>query len=312
LKETSKIFLLSPNNNSVFGGIKIINLHASLLSSDYNVFIAEPNKQINKWLHKPYCNIVSYKDVILDSNENDIVLCYWNDKLTIETAFNSKAERKYFLSLNTQPRFRYKKIENIGEEVYNLNWTNILCTSDYLKSNIEEHSKNTSLITIGVDTSIFYKKDKIKNTAAYFDRRGSFVDKNIDFLKSIGLKLLPIKNKTEVEVSEILGKAEYFLSITEGLFPTEITNRKKVEGWNMPAQEAMACGCKVIGYTAGAAPFMTNETSWVVEDYIEEEFKQKIREAINSNETKTVKAINVINTSYSLTNMIDTLLKGIE
>ncbi|WP_449400589.1 glycosyltransferase [Chryseobacterium wanjuense] len=81
--------------------------------------------------------------------------------------------------------------------------------------------------------------------------------------------LVPIDNKSELEVAEIMKKSTIFLSF----------NHK--EGFGLPPTEAMSCGCYVIGYTGqGGKEYFKSEFSIPVEDGNIIEFVQKIEETI--------------------------------
>ena len=314
------IFLLSPNNESVHGGIKIINQHAWLLKEHgHEVIIADFYGKKATWLARPFDKIISYSDV-KNLSKTDIVVAYWNGIQDVSVAFSGKA-KKYFVVLNTQPPSVKEapiaiQIDNdmIGEEVFNLKWDGILCTTEYLKNLCFEYDKEASLITVGVDTNLFVPGNKIPNTVAYFPRRGTFVDNNRKFITDLGLTLIPIDNKPETVVAKILSESEYFLSITTGVFwnchSLKGEPRPAIEGWNMPVHEAMACGCSVIGYRANSAPFMNNDTCYLVEDDNEEMFRSKIIEAIKDNKKKFENAMNIAR-YYSFDMMYETLARGL-
>lgn len=312
-----RFFLVSPANNSIFGGIKIINLHAHLLEqAGHEVYIADHCGVNNYWMHKSFKRVISCEKIGLKIDNEDAIICYWNSKVEVEIFNKYPFNKKYFVALNTQPKVSFNGEKYLyGEDIYDLSWDAILCSSEYLKDCIKEHNKSPKLIKIGADEEIFKPKEKVKNTVAYFDRRGSFVEKNKEFLNYLGLSLVPIKNKKELEVAEILSNSEYFLSITEGLFEPAITGRDRVEGWNMPAQEAMLSGCAVIGYTAKSAPFMRDDNSWIVNDYDEDQFRVKIIECLNTTDEiryeKIENGVNLIKDKYSLSDMNQTLLEAL-
>jgi hypothetical protein len=315
------IYLVSPDNESVHGGIKIINQHALLLSQHgHNVKIADPNCKVSKWMSNAFTNVVGY-DVVMNSRAKDTVVVYWNGCRDINAAFKGNA-KKFFVALNTQPPSVTDapvkiEIENdmVGESVFTMNWDGILSTTKYLQDICAEYGKVAAPITIGVDTSLFAPGDKDKNTVAFFPRRGDFVANNVAFLEKLGLILVPIQDQPEKEVAKILSKCEFFFSITTGLFfnckSLQGKLRPAMEGWNMPVHEAMACGCAVVGYKAYAAPLMDDSTAWVAKDYDEEHFRQKVQECLAADRSVVVDRAVEQARHYSMDMMYETFAKGI-
>ena len=67
-------------------------------------------------------------------------------------------------------------------------------------------------------------------------------------------KFIPIENKNEKEVAQIMKESAFFL------------NFNRCEGFGLPAAEAMACGCYVIGYHGqGGKEYFKSEFSSIVE-----------------------------------------------
>jgi hypothetical protein len=316
------IYLVSPDNESVHGGIKIINQHASLLAQHgHEVKLADPNGKVSTWMKNPFADVVDYQ-IVERAREGDIVVTYWNGHRDIDVAFKSSAKR-FFVSLNTQPPSVLDDypvevaVENdmVGEAVFTKEWDGFLCTTSYLRDICKEYGKEASLITVGVDTSLFAPGDKESGTVAFFPRRGDFVVNNREFIEKLGLVLVPIQDQPEEGVANILSRSEFFLSITTGLFfnckSLEGKPRPAMEGWNMPVHEAMACGCAVIGYKAYASPFMEEGTAWVAQDCDEEHFRQKIQECLSA-DRKGVVAKSVEEAGrYSMEMMYETFAKGI-
>jgi glycosyltransferase involved in cell wall biosynthesis len=67
-------------------------------------------------------------------------------------------------------------------------------------------------------------------------------------------KLIPIENKTEQQVAEIMKDSLIFLSFSYQ------------EGFSLPPMEAMMCGCLVIGYEGrGGREYFNSEFSYPIE-----------------------------------------------
>jgi glycosyltransferase involved in cell wall biosynthesis len=96
-------------------------------------------------------------------------------------------------------------------------------------------------IHYGIDKALFnFSADKKKQIAFMPRRLPQDIIQVINILKFRGalgdFELVPIDNKTEQEVAVILRESLIFLSFSDR------------EGYGLPPQEALACGCIVIGY----------------------------------------------------------------
>jgi len=99
----------------------------------------------------------------------------------------------------------------------------------------------TYKMTLGIDTTVFSYADKKQKQICFMPRKlTDDVRQVILILKLRGKlkdwKLVPIDNKTEQEVAEIMKQSTFFLSFNHR------------EGFGLPPVEAMACGCYVVGY----------------------------------------------------------------
>ena len=111
----------------------------------------------------------------------------------------------------------------------------------------------------GIDQSIFsYEPEKKKRQLAFMlHKTPEDVVQVINILKFRGalkdFHLAPIENRSETEVAAILKESAIFLS-----FATR-------EGFSLPAAEAMACGCIVVGYHGmGGREYFKPEFSYPV------------------------------------------------
>ncbi|MBT2620641.1 glycosyltransferase [Chryseobacterium sp. ISL-6] len=135
-------------------------------------------------------------------------------------------------------------------------------------------ASNILKMRLGVDHNIFnYSENKEKQICFMPRKLGDDVTQVISILKQRGSlhgwKLVPIDNKSEHEVADIMKKSIFFLSF----------NHK--EGFGLPPVEAMSCGCYVIGYRGqGGKEYFKDEFSNYVEDGNIIEFVEKIEESI--------------------------------
>ncbi|WP_370897557.1 glycosyltransferase [Chryseobacterium gossypii] len=158
---------------------------------------------------------------------------------------------------------------------------------------------------LGINNDIFSYSDNKEKQICFMPRKlGDDVTQVISILKQRNAlkdwRLVPIDNKTEAEVAEIMKKSTFFLSF----------NHK--EGFGLPPAEAMSCGCYVIGYTGqGGKEYFKPEFSSAVEDGNIIEFVQKIEASIKAYENnpgdilqKGKRASSYVSENYSLENEI--------
>jgi len=133
---------------------------------------------------------------------------------------------------------------------------------------------NIYRMILGIDNTIFnYSAEKRKQICFMPRKMEEDIIQVIHILKQRGKvqnwDFVSIDNKTEKEVSEIMKKSIFFLSF----------NRN--EGFGLPAAEAMACGCYVIGYHGqGGKEYFKPEFSTIIEAGNIIEYVKEIEEKI--------------------------------
>ena len=158
-------------------------------------------------------------------------------------------------------------------------------------------------LRLGIDESVFNYSSNKKKQIAFMPRKlEEDVVQVINILKSRNniknWEFIPISNKNEIEVAQIMKESAIFLSFNHR------------EGFGLPPAEAMACGCIVIGYTGkGGDEYFKEEFSYRVDDRDVIGFVKKIENVIKQYDLnknlmldKSKKASEFILNEYSLIN----------
>ena len=117
----------------------------------------------------------------------------------------------------------------------------------------------TYKITLGINHSIFNYSDKKQTQICFMPRKLMEDARQVILILKLrknlkDWKFIPIENKNEKEVAQIMKESAFFL------------NFNRCEGFGLPAAEAMACGCYVIGYHGqGGKEYFKPEFSSIVE-----------------------------------------------
>jgi glycosyltransferase involved in cell wall biosynthesis len=121
----------------------------------------------------------------------------------------------------------------------------------------------------------YYQPEKKHQIAFMTDRNKDDWNQVLNILKlkklTEGFLLIPIQNKTEKQVAQILKESAIFFGFG------------KTEGFSLPPMEAMICGCIVVGYHGrGGREYFHPEFSYPVEAGDIIGFVQKAEEAIKA------------------------------
>jgi glycosyltransferase involved in cell wall biosynthesis len=134
---------------------------------------------------------------------------------------------------------------------------------------------NVLKIRLGIDSSIFKYSSEKKKQIAYMPRKlPEDVLQVLNILQNRSnfdsWKFVPIENKSESEVAQIMLESAIFLSFNH------------TEGFGLPPAEAMACGCIVIGYKGqGGKDYLNTTYSYPIDDGNVASFAKTIEEVIS-------------------------------
>lgn len=298
-----KLYFICTDDKQPIGGIKQLYRQVDILNNNgFNAFIVHRKKGFRHQWFKNETKIIYNSSIF--NNIKKVILNKKNTPFkTLKNYFRSKNDD--FIDKNGiiifpeiyGPYISKLNIDN-HKVIFNQNcyYTFNNCTinndqkdSIYLDENflativVSEDSKKyieytfpkttTHRIHLGINTNKFiYDKVIKKRQIAFMPRKlEEDIVQIINILKiRNNLKnwdFVPIDNKTEDEVAQILNESFIFLSL----------NHK--EGFGLPPAEAMASGCIVIGYAGqGGKEYFNPDFSFKIEDGNIVQFTNKIEE----------------------------------
>lgn len=284
-----KIYFICPTNKFASGGVKQIYRQVELLNANgFNAVLLLKKNTAQKWFSSkvpievsPYIFkklkyqykkkkinffrklTLSFLKTLSIALEKDSVLVFpeiYGPKICeIETG-----TKKVIFNQNCYYTFEHFSLfQEVKDNPYLHKDTlaTIVCSEDaqqYIENTFPTAS--TYRMRLGIDSEIFSFSENKKNQIAFMPRKlADDVLQVINILRlRDGLKnwdFIPIENKTEKEVAEIMKESAVFLSF----------NHK--EGFGLPPAEAMACGCYVVGYCGqGGEEYFRPEFSTSVPD----------------------------------------------
>lgn len=227
----NKIFTAQPYN--------IFFLMSCLLKPFFkrNYFIQDLKKDFLIFIN-------AYPDSII--NESDLIVVPEMYGKNINRI--GKGIKKVIFNQNAHYTFRgYSILDNNFQSPYlNQDVIWVLAISeqnyDYLKYIFPKI--NIKRLPYGINSKLFSYGENKKEQIAFMPRKlSNQIEQVINILKARNaldnFELVAIENKTEEETANILKESIFFLSFST------------LEGYGLPPQEAMACGCVVIGYDGG-------------------------------------------------------------
>jgi hypothetical protein len=247
------IYFLTPYSKFPNGGIKVIcEMVSTLVNCGYDVLAMHLDVDLDtqiEWISNPYpfisFNLNSIKD-------NDIIVIpeIFPNFITNILPHNIRKiifNQNTTYMLDTLSKYNYN-IENLGE-IYNkdkYNTTDMIFVSSqnnnyispYLPNNIKSH-----VLTQYINNNIFNYSQNKKIQIACMPRKGREIISQVLTKIAKEIPYIFIYDKTQHEVAEIMKESLIFLS----------WSNVELEGFLLPAAEAMACGCMVVGNTPGGS-----------------------------------------------------------
>ena len=321
----STIYILSTDTNIPTGGIKQLYRHADILNNNgFNASIIHSKNNFRcTWFEND--TKISYLEKTKMGTSDYLVVPeiygeLFYDEIKIG-GLNRNLKEFVSLSKNTvifnQCCYFSFNGYSIAEDDINPFWLSnsviatIVVSEDsrqymhYVFPNIK-----TFRIHNSIDPKLFsYQHEKKKQICFMTRKLRHDVTQVVNILKyrnSLGdFKLIPIENKTEQEVAEIMKDSLIFLS-----FSYE-------EGCPLPPMEAMMCGCLVIGYEGrGGREYFKDEFSYPIEGGDIISFAKTVEKVIscynmdrNVFDGKRQKGSEYVRTTYSLGKETEEILR---
>lgn len=312
--QKSKIYIVCPEIKVPTGGVKQLYKLAEILSrNNMDVALVHGKKgfrinwfetsvsikyfpllfhKINKLTRRKKAKYIFkdfFKLLFLDKSlpENDAVIIYPEvygpDVHTLLENRYIVYNQNCYYTFNLFPFMKRKETDTYSNNRFTGFLTVSQDSANYLSKAFPD--KKIERISLGLNPVFSYsgKKEKI---IAFMPRK---LKEDVNQIYQIlsdnpeleGWKWMPIDNKTEEQVAELLKKSALFLSFNFN------------EGFGLPPVEAMACGCYVIGYAgnAGAEYFLPQFSSRVADRNILE-FADKIKEKVTEFNQNPLSLIN--------------------
>lgn len=264
-----KIYYFSPDSNDPIGGIKVIYQHVDILNQNgYKAYVIHTKKNFRCTWFENSTPIVYAKNTSLKEDDYLVIPEIYassffykkNNRDKIRKWFHRERDKHSIINLVNQPckkiifnQNSYYTFENLSIERKE-NFSPY--PSQYIKAILSISEENKEYLQYIIEDIPIYRvkwsyKKKIfefqenkKKQICFMPRKNSdHAQRVINTLyargKMNGFNIIPIQNKTEKEVAEILKESLIFLSFG---YP---------EGCPLPPAEAMLSGCLVIGYNGG-------------------------------------------------------------
>jgi glycosyltransferase involved in cell wall biosynthesis len=270
----SKIYILSPDTNVPTGGIKQLYRHVDILNKNgFKASIIHSKRKFRCTWFENDTNISYLAKTKMEKPDYLVVPEIYGELFSNEIkvgGLNRKLKEFINLAKNTvifnQCCYLSFNGYSIAKDDINPFWLSksviatIVVSEDsrqymhYVFPNIR-----TFRIRNSIDPKLFsYQYEKKKQICFMSRKLRDDVTQVINILKYRNFlgdfKLIPIENRTEQEVAEIMKDSLIFLSFSYR------------EGCPLPPMEAMMCGCLVIGYDGrGGREYFNNELSYPID-----------------------------------------------
>jgi hypothetical protein len=257
---TGRILYVCPDDNRPIGGIRVIYRHVDLLRRNgYTAFVLhrQPGFRATWFEHDtpvmytPNLLIDRARDTVVypEVRANEILTQYPGTRKVI---FN----QGFFLTFPDEPfnpgylESPYRHADLAGILVNSRAAAEFLT---YAFSKVPIHH-----LRLSIDPALYHYTVQKTDQIAFMPRRNSHdLLQILNILKHHGalqgVRLAPIDNLSQADAAQTLRDSLFFLTV--GI----------QEGFGLPAAEAMACGCAVIGYHGyGGQEFMLPEISFPI------------------------------------------------
>lgn len=327
MDKTTPIYFICPDNKEPIGGIKQLYRQVDILNNNgFNAAIIHKRKLFrHNWFENNtkiiYGRFIFDEIDKLTGRKSKVFKSYFrksvnnldpNGILIIPELHGSKicnllkGMRKVVFNQNCYYTFKSFDVNTFDNKIIynNADLLGVIVVSEdskkYLKLAFED--LNILRIKLGINSTKFFYNDSIKKKQIAFMPRklSDEIGQVINILKYRNKikdwNFIPIDNKNENEVAQILNESRIFLSF----------NHK--EGFGLPPAEAMSSGCLVIGYTGeGGEEYFLEDFSFKIPkgniiQYIET-IEKAVNEYDNTPESFTKKqemASNYIKNNYNL------------
>ena len=234
-----RILYVSIDEAHPIGGVKVHYLHVKhLIKSGFDAYVLH----LKEGFRPTWFDVdipILYGGEEFELRPDDILVIPENNREALNILGNVKLT-KYIFCQNHYYVFYGLKDD---EDWRDFGITGVFCCSEIISEFIKSVFDYTDVPVIhnAIDVSVFKPGPK-RLQIAYMPRKRA---QHIEFIKNIlgrinprfkDIPWVPIDNRTETEVAEILGESALFFSSSTQ------------EGFGLPPLEAMSCGCVVVGF----------------------------------------------------------------
>jgi hypothetical protein len=286
----SRLYILSTDTNVPIGGIKQLYRHVDILNNngfDASIIHSENNFRCT-WFEND--TKISYlAKTKMEKSDYLVVPEIYGELFSNEIkmdGLNRKLKEFISLSKNTvifnQCCYLSFNGYSIAEDDINPFWlSNSVIATIVVSEDSRQYMRyvfpniRTFRIHNSIDPKLFsYQHEKKKQICFMTRKLRDDVTQVVNILKYRNIlgdfKLIPVENKTEQEVAEIMKDSLIFLSFSYQ------------EGCALPPMEAMMCGCLVIGYEGrGGREYFNSEFSYPIESGDIISFAKTVEEVIS-------------------------------
>jgi glycosyltransferase involved in cell wall biosynthesis len=239
------IYILCPDYSVPVGGVKMLYRHVDILNNHgFSAFIVHNQNNFRCTWFDNNTRVAYGRDIQLQQSDYLVIPeIYGSDISRIE-----KGIRKVIFNQNSYLTFKdYSlKKENLMTPFLDRDTVAVIVVSEDNKNYLNYVFPDLNFLRIHYSINpILFSYQSNKKKQICFMPRKNFTDalqviNILKFRNALGdFEIVPIHDKSEKEVAEILRESLIFLSFG---YP---------EGCPLPPAEAMACGCLVIGYHGG-------------------------------------------------------------